>query len=122
MLRFATVALAGLSLAAQDPRELIKKSLERDKQYFDLAQQYTYLETITEQVGKNGASKPKVEVIEIMNLYGEPYRRGSYKKGPPPPPAEEKREEQKHDKPLAGSARGTAARGQRGRPPTRASP
>src|SRR5688572_1293121 len=108
------VALAGLTLYAQDPRAIIEKCLQRDQRDDELARQYAYLETSTEQEWKNGQrTKQEVETNEIMSLYGQPYRRLVSKDGKPLPAGEQKKEQEKVDKLAAERARETPVQQER---------
>jgi len=113
-MRIAAAVLAGFTLCAQDPRALIEKCLQRDQRDDELARQYTYLETSTEQEWKNGQrTKRDIETHEVMSLYGQPYRRLVAKDGKPLPAADQKKEQEKVDKLAAERARETPAQRER---------
>jgi hypothetical protein len=103
-------ALAGLTLCAQDPRTVIEKSLQRDQRDDELARQYAYLETSSEQEWKGGQrANPKKETHEILSLYGQPYRRLVARDGKPLGTAEQKKEQEKMDRVAAERSRETPA-------------
>ena len=102
--------MAVWAAAAQDPRALIEKSLQRERRDDELARQYAYLETSTEQEWKNGQrTRQQTETHEIMSLYGQPYRRLVAKDGKPLSAAEQKKEQAKLDKLAAERAKETPA-------------
>ncbi|MBI2684750.1 MAG: hypothetical protein HYX27_00425 [Acidobacteria bacterium] len=108
------VAIAGLSLVAQDPREIIEKCLQRDRRHDELARQYAYLETAAEQEWKGGTrTKSETETHEIISLYGQPYRRLVAKNGKPLTAQEQKKEQEKIDKLAAERAKETAEQRER---------
>ncbi len=99
---------------APDPRALIEKSLQRDQRDEELARQYAYLETSSEQEWKNGQrTKLQRETHEILSLYGQPYRRLVAKDGNPLSPGEQQKEQRKLDKVAAERARETPAERER---------
>jgi hypothetical protein len=102
------LAFAGLSLFAQDPRVIVEKGLQRAQQDDLRAQQYAYLETSAQQEWKDGKpGKRESETHEIINLYGQPYRRLVAKDGKPLSPEESRKEQVKIDKLAAERARET---------------
>lgn len=108
------LALAGLTLCAQDPRAIMEKSLQRDQRDDELARQYAYLETSVEQEWKDGKpSKQESQTHEIMSLYGEPYRRLVAKDGKPLTPEAARKEQAKIDKLAAERAKETPAQTER---------
>jgi hypothetical protein len=107
-MRLVMAAVAVWAAAAQDPRALMEKSLQRDQRDDELARQYAYLETSTEQEWKNGQkTKQKTETHEIMSLYGQPYRRLVARDGKPLGEADLKKEQAKLDKLAADRAKET---------------
>lgn len=104
-----TLAAAAI-LAAQDPRALIEKSLQREQRDDDLASQYTYLETTAEQEWKDGQrTRLETRTYEILSLYGQPHRRLVAKDGKPLSAAEQSKEQAKIDKLSAERARESAS-------------
>ncbi|HEU0122034.1 MAG TPA: hypothetical protein VFQ91_15995 [Bryobacteraceae bacterium] len=92
-------ALAVCTVLAQDPKGIVERSLQREQKEDDLARQYAYLETSTEQEWKNGEkSKAESETNEIISLYGQPYRRLVAKNGKPLTAEEQAKEQRKLDK------------------------
>lgn len=103
-----TLAAAAV-LAAQDPRAIMEKSLQRERRDDELAAQYTYLETTAEQEWKNGQrTRVETRTYEILSLYGQPHRRLVARDGKPLSAAEQGKEQAKIDKLAAERARESA--------------
>ena len=99
---------------APDPRTLIERSLQRDQRDEELARQYAYLETSSEQEWKNGKrTKLEKETHEILSLYGQPHRRLVARDGKPLSTEEQQKEQRKMDKLAAERARETPAERER---------
>jgi hypothetical protein len=110
----AVLAAAACTLLAQDPRAIVERSVARDDRDDALARNYTYLETVTEQEWKDGRrSKAETETFEILNLYGQPYRRLVARDGKPLPPADREKEQRKLDRLAAERARESPEKRQR---------
>ncbi len=108
------VALAACALAAQDPKALVERALERAQRDDDSARNYTYLETATEQEWRDGhRTKAETQTYEILNLYGQPYRRLVAKNGKPLDPAEQHKQQHKLDRTAAERAKETPAERER---------
>jgi len=98
MIMRLVVAMAVLTINGQDPRAILEKSLQRDQRDDELARQYAYLETSTEQEWKNSQrTRRESETHEIMSLYGQPYRRLVAKDGKPLSAGEQQKEQRKID-------------------------
>lgn len=107
-------AFAVCTVLAQDPKGIVERSLQRERTDDDLARQYAYLETSTEQEWKNGQrTKTESETNEIINLYGQPYRRRVAKDGKPLPADEQAKEQRKLDKVAAERAKESPEQRQR---------
>lgn len=91
--------LAG-SAFAQDPLEIVRKSVNRDQNSWELAKDYTYIvrSKFTERDSSGNPKKVRVEASEVSILYGEPYEKKIEKDGKPLSPAEERKEHDKLDK------------------------
>lgn len=100
---------AAACLAAQDPRAIMEKSLQREQRDDELASQYTYLETTAQQEWKNGQrTRTEIRTYEVLSLYGQPYRRLVAKDGKPLSTEEQGKEQAKMDKLAAERARESA--------------
>src|SRR5882757_10847454 len=79
-----TVLLAAPALA-QDPREIFRRSTEKDQVNRALRQQYTFLEkSVQKEFDKNGqAKKTESSVHDVSILYGHQFRRLIEKDGKP---------------------------------------
>jgi hypothetical protein len=95
------VAVAGLH--AQDPAEIVRKSVEKDARSFELRKDYTYTEREEdhEYDGKGKLKRTESETHEILMLAGRPYERLVAKMDKPLSPKEEKHEQEKLDRELA---------------------
>jgi hypothetical protein len=108
----ALVAVAaGLAtgLAAQDAREIVRKSVELDQANWLRMRDYTWVARSTERhFDSDGKVKSTEENgWETVMLDGEPYRRMLERDGRPLPPAEQKKQQDKLDKSVAKLARET---------------
>ncbi len=102
---------AGLAtgLAAQDAREIVRKSVELDQTNWLRMQDYTWTARSTERhFDSSGKVKSTDESAwETVILDGEPYRRMLERDGRPLPPAEQAKQQEKLDKATAKLARET---------------
>jgi hypothetical protein len=94
------VALIALSTAlsfAQDPRQIVLRSLELDSRNERIARNYTFLtRTETRQVDGQGRLKQRrVLTYDVTLLEGSPYQRLIARDDKPLSPAEERKEEEK---------------------------
>ncbi len=102
---YFVACFAALCIAqAQDPREIIRKSVSVDNDYNKRAQDYTLAQKSVEKIldsdgrVKSTSSKTK----DIFFIHGDRYSRLIERDGKPLPPAEEKKEREKFEKRLAG--------------------
>lgn len=95
--------LVSASLAAQDAREIMRKSVEVDQSNWRRMKDYTWIARETQrQLDSNGKIKSEEKKAwETVVLYGEPHRRILERHGQPLPPDEQRKEQQKLDKALA---------------------
>ncbi len=105
------VFIALASAQAQDPVEIVRKSVEHDARNFELRKDYTFTE---HEQNREFDSKGKLkhtdsETHEILMLAGRPYERVIAKNDKPLPPREEKREQEKLDREAAKRQKETAA-------------
>jgi hypothetical protein len=83
-----------------DPKEIVRRSLEIDNQTVELSRNYTYQHRdVKKHLGSHGEVKAiVVKTWDVTNLYGEPYSRLIQKDDKPLSAKEEKEEEEKQDK------------------------
>jgi hypothetical protein len=102
---------AGLAnlLAAQDAREIVRKSVELDQANWLRMRDYTWVARSTERHFASGGKVKSTEESswETVMLDGEPYRRMLERNGQALPPAEQKKQQDKLDKSAAKLARET---------------
>lgn len=91
------LAAAATCLQAQDAREIIRRAVENDKQDFQGARNYTYLQRQeTRELDHSGQVKSrKIETWDITLLEGSPYRRLVARNDQPLSPEEHKAEEER---------------------------
>ena len=89
--------------AAEDAREIVRKSVERDQTNWLRMKDYTWVARSTERhFGSDGKVKStERSAWETVMLDGEPYRRMLERNGQPLPPAEQKKQQDKLDKSVA---------------------
>jgi hypothetical protein len=77
--------LLTLAALAQDPREIFRRSVEKDQTNRALRQQYTYLEKeVTKEFDKSGKVKSTVSTVrDVSILYGHQFSRLIEKDGKP---------------------------------------
>jgi len=99
------VASASLAagLAAEDAREIVRKSVDLDQANWLRMRDYTWIARSTERHFDAGGKVKSEErsAWETVMLDGEPYRRTLERNGRPLPPAEQKKQEDKLDKSTA---------------------
>jgi hypothetical protein len=96
-----TVAAISIgAVSAQDPREIVRKSVELDQVNWLRMKDYTWIAHDTERnLDSSGAVKSeKKQTWETLVLYGEPHRRMLERDGKPLPPDEQRKEQAKLDK------------------------
>lgn len=106
---------SGLASAAEDAREIVRKSVELDQANWLRMKDYTWKARSVEK-HFDGAGKVKSteeNAWETVILDGEPYRRMLERNGRPLTPAEQKKEDEKLDKATAKLARETPEEKQR---------
>jgi hypothetical protein len=82
-------------LAAQDPREIVRRSLEIDKKNAEIARNYTYLQRqeVRELDGSGKVKKTGIHTWDVTLLEGSGYRRLVAHNDQPLSPKEQKKEE-----------------------------
>jgi hypothetical protein len=90
----ALLACLPAALAAQDAREIIRRSVELDKHNTEVARSYTYLQREEErQLDGSGKIKTRrIRTFDVTPMEGSPYRRLVARDDKPLSPAEEKEE------------------------------
>jgi len=83
-----------------DPREIVRRSVEIDHRTIELARNYTCQQReVTKQLGSHGEVKStEIKTWDITVLYGEPYLRLIEKDDKPLSAKDEQKEEEKLDK------------------------
>jgi hypothetical protein len=96
-------ALLLLSLLAQDPRDIVAKSLERDEKNFEILNTYTYEKHTTVRTREKDGSVKKTEtrVEEVIHVDGTEVERLVSKDGKPLDAKEAAEEQKKVDKEIA---------------------
>ena len=89
--------------AADDAREIVRKSVELDQANWLRMKDYTWVARSTERHFDSAGKVKSVEgsAWETVVLNGEPYRRTIERNGQPLPPAEQKKQQEKLDKNVA---------------------
>jgi len=103
LLRLALITLAAVGLHAQDPAEIVHRSLDRDWTDFESRKNYTYLETSEfRSVDAKGKTKrERSETNEVMILAGRPYERVVARNGSPLSGKDTSKEQRKLDQELS---------------------
>jgi len=98
----AAFALPAL-LAAQDPVEIVRRSIELDRHNTEAARNYTYLERQErrELDGRGGVKKVESETHDVTLLEGSPYRRLVARNDAPLQAKEQRKEMEKLQKSIA---------------------
>lgn len=96
----SNLILGGVLLAGQDPRDIVRRSVERDDRNAKLANDYTYLvhNTLRQFDGKGEVKSTETETAEILFIGGKRYRRLTEKDGKPLPPKEEAKQQRHIDR------------------------
>jgi hypothetical protein len=94
---FTLIACLPAILAAQDPREIVRRSVEIDRKNLEIARNYTYLERheARELDGSGKVKSTEIQTWDVTLLEGSPYRRLVARNDQPLPPKEVKKEEDK---------------------------
>jgi hypothetical protein len=100
---WAIASLGTGALCGQDPREIVRKSVELDQADWQRMKDYTWIarETDRDLDGKGRVKSEKSEEWETVILDGEPHRRMLERDGKPLSPADQKKEQEKLDKAVA---------------------
>ena len=98
----AAVGLAA-GVRAQDPREIVRKSVELDQVNWLRMKDYTWIARSTERHldGHGKVNSEESEAWETLILDGQPYRRRVEKDGRPLPPGEQRKQQEKLDRNIA---------------------
>src|SRR6202162_2887424 len=99
----AAAILACAGLGAQDPREIVRKSVELDQANWLRMKDYTWIAHETErQLDSRGQLKSQdSKAWETVILYGEPHRRILERNGEPLSSEEQQKQQQKLDQAVA---------------------
>lgn len=97
------IALAGVRLWAQDPREIVRKSVELDQANWLRMKDYTWTAHLLEKHldSKSNVKSEDSKAWETIVLSGEPHRRMLEHDGKPLPPEEQRKEQEKLDQAVA---------------------
>ncbi len=100
LLILLAVSLTGAGLRADDAREIVRKSVERDQQNWLRMKDYTWsAREIERRLDSNGKVKSEeTKAWETMIVYGEPHRRIFERNGKPLAGDEQKKEQARLDK------------------------
>src|SRR5450432_1010370 len=100
---FEAALFSGLALCAQDAREIVRKSVERDQANWLRMKDYTWMARETERRLDSKGNPKSVEgrAWETLVLYGEPHRRILERDGKPLSPDERRKQQEKLDKAVA---------------------
>ena len=84
-------------LAAQDAREIVRRSVEIDRKNLEIARNYTYLERqeVRELDASGKVKNTEAQTSDVTLLEGSPYRRLVARNDQPLSPKEQKKEEDK---------------------------
>jgi hypothetical protein len=91
----STLLLFSAAFAGDDPKEIVRKSVNLDSRNWDLSRNYTYRERTVMKLQSNA---PEVKTFDVMILYGEQYRRLIQKDDKPLSSEAEKKEREKLEK------------------------
>jgi len=99
-MRLLLTLLLAVAALAQDPREIFRRSVEKDQINRALRQQYTFLEkSVEREFDKNGKSKKTESTVhDVSILYGHQFRRLIEKDGKPLSAKDQQKEKEKLDK------------------------
>jgi len=84
-------------LAAQDPREIVRRSVEIDRKNVEIARNYTYLQRLEVRIldGSGKVKRTQTQTWDVTFLEGSRYQRLVARNDQPLSPKEEKKEEDK---------------------------
>jgi hypothetical protein len=94
---------APLALFAQDPRDIVRKSVELDQSNWQHMKDYTWIARQTDRIlDSSGQIKSqKTEQWETVVIYGEPHHRVLERNGKPLLPEDQRKEQEKLDRAVA---------------------
>jgi hypothetical protein len=94
---------AACSLHAQDPREIVRKSVELDQADWARMKDYTWIARETDRSldSRGQVKSEKTDEWETVVLYGEPHHRMLQRDGKPLTAEDQRKEQQKLDKAVA---------------------
>jgi hypothetical protein len=94
---FTLIVCLPAILAAQDPREIVRRSVEIDRKNAEIARNYTFLERqeVRELDGSGEVKSTRNQTWDVTLLEGSPYRRLVARNDQPLSPKEQKKEEDK---------------------------
>ena len=100
---FAAAAGLTAGVLAQDPREIVRKSVELDQVNWLRMKDYTWIARSAERhLDSHGRVKSEErQAWETLILDGQPYRRTLEKAGHPLPPGEQRKQQEKFDRNIA---------------------
>ena len=102
-LRLGILLASACVLAAEDPREIVRRSTEQDRRSEKLAESYTFIERQEERsLDSHGRVERRVvKTYDVTLTEGSPYRRLVARDDKPLPPEEERKEREKLQKSIA---------------------
>ncbi len=94
---FTLIVCLPAILGAQDPREIVRRSVEIDRKNLEIARSYTYLERqeVRELDGSGKVKNTEAQTSDVTLLEGSPYRRLVARNDQPLSPKEQKKEDDK---------------------------
>jgi len=100
--RLVLISVAGV-LFAQDPREIVRKSVELDQADWARMKDYTWIARETDRGldSRGNVKSEKTDEWETVVLYGEPHHRMLERDGKPLSAEDQRKEQQKLDKAVA---------------------
>jgi hypothetical protein len=103
LIAFATVLATVVCLSAQEPKEILRRALERDAKNIELLNTYMYEKTaVITTYEKDGAAKKREETVdEVYHIDGTEVEKTIRKNGKPLSEKEQAEEQKKFDKAVA---------------------
>jgi hypothetical protein len=94
---FTLIVCLPVILTAQDPREIVRRSVEIDRKNLEISRSYTYLERqeVRELDGSGKVKNSEVQTSDVTLLEGSPYRRLVARNDQALSPKEQSKEEDK---------------------------
>ncbi|HBY61436.1 MAG TPA: hypothetical protein DEH78_16565 [Solibacterales bacterium] len=98
----ALILVAAAGACAQDAREIVRQSVERDQFNSERAKDYTFIqrEETRKLNGKNAVTSTESETFDVLMIEGRPYQRLVERNGKPLSVKEQQKEEEKYEKTL----------------------